>query len=172
MDLNRRWVMSSLLAGALVALAGCSATGPVFQERAAAAGKATVYVYRPSSFVNSGNAPNLFVNDVDYGPLWNEGYIPLSLPPGEISVVLKGDRFKWGLAPIGTNARVEAGKTYYFRMGNLLDFANYGSSPGGGPSSTSTVTPVLGRTIEIQQVPADYGRKEIVDTKLAGPAGR
>lgn len=170
--MNRQWVMSCLLAGALAALAGCSATGPVFQEQAAVASKARVYVYRPASFVNSGNAPNLFVNDVDHGPLWNEGYIPLSLTPGEISVVLKGEPLKWGLPPIGTKARVEAGKTYYFRMGNLLDFARYGTNPDGSPSSTSTVTPVLGRTIEIQQVPASYGRKEIVDTKLAGPGGR
>lgn len=168
-----RWVNGFLAVGALVVLAGCSATGPAFQEVAIAPrDKSTVYVYRPSSLVNSGNAPNLFVNDVDYGPLWNAGYIPLVLPPGEISLVLKGDQWKWGLPPIGTKARIEAGKTYYFRMGNLVDFADYSGGASKGSTSTSTVTPVLGRTIEIQQVPAAYGQQEIVDTKLVGQGGR
>lgn len=170
--MKSRWVRRTLVMGALVLLAGCSATGPAFQDAGVAPkDKATVYVYRPSSLVNSGNAPNLFVNEVDHGPLWNAGYIPLSLPPGEISVVLKGDRWKWGLPPISTKARIEAGKTYYFRMGNMVDFADYSGS-GDKSKSSSVVTPVLGRSIEIQQVPADYGRKEIADTNLSGPGGR
>ena len=171
--MDKRWVPWSWVMVALVLLAGCSATGPAFQEAATTPkDKATVYVYRPSSLVNSGNAPNLFVNEVDHGPLWNAGYIPLSLPPGEISVVLKGDQWKWGLPPISTKARIEAGKTYYFRMGNLVDFAGYSGSSNQGSTSSSVVTPVLGRTIEIQQVPADYGRKEIAGTNLAGQGGR
>ena len=167
------WVRWSVVIATLVVLAGCSATGPAFQAVGVAPkDKATVYVYRPSSLVNSGNAPNLFVNEVDHGPLWNAGYIPLSLPPGEISVVLKGDRWKWGLPPISTKATVEAGMSYYFRMGNRVDFADYPGS--GNPESTSSrvVTPVLGSTIQIQQVPADYGRKEIADTSLSGQGGR
>jgi uncharacterized protein DUF2846 len=163
------WASWAVGMGTLLLLAGCAATGPAFQEAGAAPkDKATVYVYRPSSLVNSGNAPNLFVNDVDHGQLWNAGYIPLSLPPGEISVVLKGDRWKWGLPPISTKARVEAGKSYYFRMGNTVDFADYSGS---NKESTSSrvVTPVLGSSIQIQQVPADYGRKEIANTSLSGP---
>lgn len=171
--MKQRWVPWSLVIGALVLLAGCSATGPAFQEAGIAQkDKATVYVYRPSSLVNSGNAPNLFVNEVDHGPLWNAGYIPLSLPPGEISVVLKGDQWKWGLPPISTKARIEAGRTYYFRMGNRVDFADYSGSGNKESKSSSVVTPTLGRTIEIQQVPADYGRKEIAGTNLAGQGGR
>ena len=169
--MKQRCTAWASIIAALVALAGCSATGPAFQEVAATPkDKATVYVYRPSSLVNSGNAPNLFVNGVDHGPLWNAGYIPLSVPPGEISVVLSGDKWKWGLAPISTKARVEAGKSYYFRMGNSVDFADYSGNK--GSSSSTAVTPVLGRTIEIQLVPVDYGRKEIADTKQVGQGGR
>ena len=163
------WVPCSVVAGMLMLLAGCAATGPAFQEVGVAPkDKATVYVYRPGSFVNSGSAPNLFVNEVDHGQLWNGGYIPLSLPPGEISVVLKGDRWKWGLPPISTKARIEAGKSYYFRMGNTVDFADYSGSNKESASSR-VVTPVLGSSIQIQQVPGDYGRKEIANTSLSGP---
>jgi hypothetical protein len=163
----------SLVMGTLVLLAGCSATGPAFQEAGVAAmDKATVYVYRPSSLVNSGSAPNLFVNEVDHGPLWNAGYIPLSLPPGEISVVLKGEKWKWGLPAISTKARIEGGKSYYFRMGNMVDFADYSGSGNKDSTSSRVVTPMLGSTIQIQHVPADYGRKEIATTSLAGQGGR
>lgn len=162
-----------LIMATLAALTGCSATGPAFRELAGVSNnKATLYVYRPSSFVNSGNAPNLFVNDVDHGPLWNAGYIPLSSPPGKVSLVLKGEAMKWGLPPIESSMQVEAGKIYYFRMGNQIDFADYSANPNKGSSSTSNVSLVLGRTIQIQQVPADYGRREIVETKLVGKDGR
>jgi hypothetical protein len=165
-----RWL---LIVATLAALVGCSATGPSFKEITGVSNdKATLYVYRPSSLINSGNAPNLFVNDVDHGQLWNAGYIPLSLPPGKISLVLKGEQLKWGLPPIGTVIQAEAGKTYYFRMGNQVDFSDYSASANKESSSTSNVSPLLGRTIQIQQVPADYGRREIVETKLAGPEGR
>jgi hypothetical protein len=169
--MKKKWV--SLVMGPVVLIAGCSATGPAFQEAGVAPkDKATVYVYRPNSLVNSGNAPNLFVNEVDHGPLWNAGYIPLSLPPGEISVVLKGDKWKWGLPPISTKARIEAGKSYYFRMGNMVDFADYSGSGNKESTSSRVVTPVLGSTIQIQHVPADYGRKEIAETNLSGQGGR
>jgi hypothetical protein len=153
------WLLSF---GALVALVGCSATGPAFRELVdVPKDKATVYVYRPTSLVNSGNAPNLFVNEVDNGPLWNAGYIPLSLPPGQTSLVLKGTALKWGLPPIAATVQIEAGKTYYFRMGNQIDSTEYG----GRARSFE-------RTIQIQQVPADYGQREIVGTKLVGEGGR
>ena len=162
-----------LIIAALAALTGCSATGPAFRELTGVSNdKATLYVYRPGSFTNSGNAPNLFVNDADHGPLWNAGYIPLSSPPGKVSLVLKGEQLKWGLPPIGTSIQVEAGKAYYFRMGNQIEFADYSANPNKGSSSTSNLSPVLGRTIQIQQVPADYGRREIVETKLIGKDGR
>lgn len=171
--MKKPWKPLSWIVGALALLAGCSATGPAFQEVGAAPqDKATIYVYRPSSLVNSGNAPNLFVNGVDHGQLWNAGYIPVSLPPGEISVVLQGDRWKWGLPPISTKARVEAGKAYYFRMGNSIDFADFTGSGNNESASSRVVTPVLGSSIQIQQVPADYGRKEIAGTSLSGPGGR
>jgi hypothetical protein len=79
---------------------------------------------------------------------------------------------KWGLPTIGTDVQVEAGRTYYFRMGNSIEFADYSANPNKGASSTSNVSPVLGRTIQIQLVPADYGRREIVETKLVGADGR
>jgi hypothetical protein len=160
-----------LIAGMLASLLGCSATGPAFKESSGAiSDKATVYVYRPSSFVNSGAAPNLYVNDADHGPLWNAGYIPLALPPGKVVLVLKGEKMKWGLQPIGTSAQIEAGKTYYFRMGNRIESADYSGNPGKEASSANNMSPVMDRVIQIQQVPSDLGHREIAETKLAGQA--
>jgi len=34
------------------------------------------------------------------------------------------------------------------------------------------VSPVLSRTIQIQQVNTDFGRREIVETKMVGADGR
>jgi hypothetical protein len=171
-SVTSRYAQSFAIVGTIITLVGCSATGPAFKELTTVPrDQVIVYVYRPSSFTNSGNAPNLFVNDVDHGQLWNAGYIPLTLPPGKVSLVLKGEQWKWGLPPIGTNSQLEAGKIYYFRMGNRIDLADY-TGAAKGPSSTSNLSPVLGRTIDIQQVPTDYGRHEIVATKLAGQDGR
>lgn len=166
----KEWLLPIAL---LAALIGCSATGPAFRELTGVSGnQATLYIYRPSALTNSGNAPNLFVGDVDHGPLWNAGYIALSSPPGKVSLVLKGEQMKWGLAPIGTTAQVEAGKIYYFRMGNYIDLSDYGASPRPGSRSNSSLSPVMMRTIQIQQVPVDHGRREIVDTRLVGKDGR
>jgi hypothetical protein len=171
--MKNRFTHWLLIIATLAALTGCSATGPAFKELAGVPrDKATLYVYRPTAFTNSGNAPNLYVNDVDHGPLWNAGYIALTSSPGKVSVVLKGEKMKWGLPTIGTDVQVEAGRTYYFRMGNSIEFADYSANPNKGASSTSNVSPVLGRTIQIQLVPADYGRREIVETKLVGADGR
>ncbi|HNV58913.1 MAG TPA: DUF2846 domain-containing protein [Rhodoferax sp.] len=162
-----------LLIAILATLAGCSATGPAFKELSGVPrDKATIYVYRPNAFTNSGNAPNLFVNDVDHGPLWNAGYIPLSTSPGKINLVLKGEKMKWGLEPIGTSVQAEAGKTYYFRMGNYIERLDYAGNPVKGPSTSKDVSPVLSRTIQIQQVNTDFGRREIVETKMVGADGR
>jgi hypothetical protein len=167
------WVLILATFATLAALTGCSATGPAFKELTGVPNtKATLYVYRPAAFTNSGNAPNLFVNDVDHGPLWNAGYIALSAPAGKVSVVLKGEKWKWGLPPIGTSVQFEAGKTYYFRMGNYIELADYSGNTDKGSRSSSTLSPVLDRTIQIQQVPADYARHEIVETKLVGQDGR
>jgi hypothetical protein len=73
---------------------------------------------------------------------------------------------------IGTSVQVEAGKTYYFRMGNYIEFADYSGSTVKGSRSAGTVSPVLDRTIQIQQVSADSARREIVETKLVGQDGR
>jgi hypothetical protein len=159
--------------GLLTLLSGCSATGPVFRDLTdVPRDKATVYVYRPAALVNSGNAPNLFVNGVDHGQLWNAGYIPLSLTSGKTTLVLKGDPFKWGLPPIETVVALEAGKIYYVRFGNQVDFADYSSNATKGSSATSNITPTWGRTIQIQWVPTELGRREIMETHLAGHGGR
>ena len=85
------------------------------------------------------------MKDVDHGPLWNSGYIPLSEPPGN---------------------------TYYFRMGNCIEMVDDAGNPIKASSASKDVSPVLTRTIQIQQMPADYGRREIAETKLVGPDGR
>jgi hypothetical protein len=172
-NMTHRYTKRVLIIATLAALTGCSATGPAFKELTGVpTDKATLYVYRPNAFTNSGNAPNLFVNNVDHGPLWNAGYIPLSMPPGKIDLVLKGEKMKWGLQPIGTSIQAEAGKTYYFRMGNYIEMMDYAGNPIKASSASKDVSPVLTRTIQIQQVKADFGRREIVETKLVGADGR
>jgi hypothetical protein len=57
-------------------------------------------------------------------------------------------------------------------MGNYIEFADYSGNTDKGPRSSGTVSPVLDRTIQIQQVSTDYARREIVETKLIGQDGR
>jgi hypothetical protein len=177
----RRFALT-LFVGLVALLGGCSATGPAFTEQPEAPkDRATVYVYRPSAFVNSGNAPNLFVNDVDHGQLWNAGYIPLSLPAGRTRLLLQGSKLKWGLDPIETTIVTEAGKTYYVRFGNEISArdwsANENADPGMRAKSNlagggAPVDLMLSRKISVQLVPADFGRKEIADTRRVGERGR
>ena len=181
-SLPLRQLVAVLCAGVIALLGGCSATGPAFTEQPPApSDRATVYVYRPSAFVNSGNAPNLFVNDVDHGQLWNAGYIPLSLPAGRTRLVLQGSKLKWGLDPVETTIVTETGKTYYVRFGNEISARDWsrGDSADGSQRSTANLAggtaPVdmwLARKISVQLVPADFGRKEIAETRRVGEAGR
>ena len=171
-----------IFVGLIALLGGCSATGPAFTEQPEAPkDRATVYVYRPSAFVNSGNAPNLFVNDVDHGQLWNAGYIPLSLPAGRTRLLLQGSKFKWGLDPIETTIVVEAGKTYYVRFGNEISARDWSANENADPGTRSKsnlagggapMDLALSRKISVQLVPAEFGRREIADTRRVTEGGR
>ncbi len=155
--------ITKLVAVFAIILSGCSATGPIFKEVSTAPqNQAIVYVYRPSALVNSAAAPNLFVNDIDHGPLLNSGYIPLQLSPGNTLLVLKGDYWKWGLEPISLSIRTEAGKTYYVRFGNQI--TSFVALP--------TVGGFYTRNISIQEVPEDFGKTEIAETKLSIDSSR
>lgn len=146
-----------LIAIVSVLLSGCSATGPVFQERAdTPTDSAVIYVYRPDALVNSGGYPNLFINGVDQGPLYNNGYIPVDVKAGTVSIVLKGDWTKWGTyEPIGIQLNAIEKRKYYVRFGNQL--GAFIVLPSAYFASTN---------IAIQEVSEQFGANEITKTKL------
>lgn len=110
---KRVWVL-------VVALAGCatSAEGPPFQPMAAAADKATVYVYRPHNDFNFAGYPEIFINGEKKFALLDNGYAALSLPAGEYEIKAEGTRFgtNWWPRPTTRTLSVEAGREYYVRV--------------------------------------------------------
>jgi hypothetical protein len=76
----RFWIV---LLGATL-LAGCSATGPVYQTAPAPdEGNVLVYLYRPSRFAMGGQDAHFSVNDVNIASLSTGGYTWFQAPAGD-----------------------------------------------------------------------------------------
>lgn len=77
-----------LLIGTVV-MAGCfNARGTAFTPVVPQAHSATIYVYRPGTFVGSGNwdVPTLFLDDKPIGKVRIDGYLPIEVAPGNHSL--------------------------------------------------------------------------------------
>lgn len=113
--MNRNTYLSCILLVATI-VAGCSATGPIFQDaKTPMAGCGLVYVYRPDSFVFSARDAYFYINDVNVADVSNKGYTAFYLAAGDYQF-----KQKW---PIDVPAKaievpftVAAGETHYFRF--------------------------------------------------------
>jgi len=112
-----------------VVLAGCAATGPVFQ--AAPEPKeadALIYIYRPSSswFALGARDAYFYVNEVNVADLSNEGYTWFHVPAGDYTLTQK-----WpfdatpGAKALNINARWLPKQKYYFRLETAAGYRQY-----------------------------------------------
>lgn len=82
--MTRKLIKGFLLALAIIAITGCSATGPVFSEAPAPKkSEALVYIYRPDAIYYSGIQSHFYLNDVKVASLNKEGYTWFYVPAGE-----------------------------------------------------------------------------------------
>lgn len=137
-------------------LAGCSATGPIFQSVAEVPeGKATVYVYRPFEYFNAGGWPEIFIDGTKAFALKNKGYGVVYLHPGEHVVKAEGSMLftNWYPRPAQLTHTFEANHEYYVRV-----------------TPTHTATYIVGNTVaatgaaSVLIVPKEFARPEIEQT--------
>jgi hypothetical protein len=129
------------LAGAVICISGCTASGPAFtQEKIVDANKAVVYFYRPFSVAGCAVTPHVYIDEVKHGPLKNNGYLVYFVEPGKRMVELR-DAMLGG--PLTIYPDIEAGKQHYIRCA----LAPY--------------------RIELAVIPEEYAIREIINTRKA-----
>jgi len=101
----------------LVLLSGCSAGGAKFSGiEKPSDNLAQVYIYRPSSFVQSGNFPDLALDSTNIGQLKNAGFLSFHAPPGNHSLRVTGNVMQWIHRDANIPLKFEAGKTYFYKL--------------------------------------------------------
>ncbi len=146
------------MATATLALTGCAASGPAFQEAASApAGKALVYIYRPSGFVLAARDAHFFIDGQPLVDLSNNGYTQTYLSEGRHQIMEQWSSFSLFEALPGVPVQkvelpldVKSGEVYYFRF-----------STGGGQS----VAPGITLAWRLERVMPQQGAAEITLTK-------
>lgn len=143
----------ALLIVSVAALVGCAAQGPIFSDTPTNSATARIYVYRPSTIINSAGYPYIHINGVRRNPLYNGGYAEFSVAPGPITVEIIGDFLAWGLEDLSLTIRAEAGKTYFARLSS---------------TTTGFVTPVYAaKELHFGLVEESQARSEIAQTTLS-----
>ena len=79
-------------------------------------GKAIIYVYRPSQFVNSAGYPYTHIDGDKKNPLYNGSYKAYTVNPGKHTVETIGDFWIWGLPDNKVVISTENGKRYFVRL--------------------------------------------------------
>jgi len=100
---------------ALIFVAGCSATGPLYTEKnniqAPSSGKSLVYVYRIDTVIGSGVTAHLIDDGQDVGAVNVGGYFSYEAAPGEHKLFTKTTGIDQP-----TYINMIEGKTYYLRI--------------------------------------------------------
>lgn len=101
----------------LALLSSCAASGAKFSGIAKPSDhSAQVYIYRPSAFVQSGNFPDLALDGAKIGQLKNGGFLSFQAPAGEHSLSITGNALQWIHRDRNVPLKLEAGKTYFFKL--------------------------------------------------------
>jgi hypothetical protein len=134
-----------VLAGSFVFMTGCTANGPAFSPvENPDANKAVVYIYRPFNIVGAGETPDVYIDEVKYGPLKNNGYLVYFVEPGKRMIANKDPHVP---EPMAIYPDLEAGKEYYIRRAYVSNIGSIG--------------------IQIAVIPKEYAIQEIKLTKKA-----
>jgi len=113
--------MKKLFLAVLLFVGGCSATGTKFAEiDKSNDSDAIVYIYRPSSYINSGVVPYVYINDAKKQKLKNGSYQAFVLMPGFYTITLDGNIFEWPRAKEEVYLDLEENDTKYLRFGSAI----------------------------------------------------
>ena len=122
-------------------LNGCATLGPVYQKvDNIQDGKAVVYIYRPSSLVGGGVSYNVKVGETVITTLYNGGYYPYLVEPGETEFWAQTE------SKSSVTLDIKPGQTYYIK-------------------GTVGVGFIVGRP-RLIVVSSDVGEREIAECKL------
>ena len=135
--------------------------GPAFRAEAPEVGGSLIYVFRSptiSGFAMSAK-PMLVIDGKTTFPIKIGGYLPIHLNPGEHRLVLKrtvfGKVLEQEVASI--DFKIDAGETKYFEYAQVTTgYERYGA------------TEVAKVKEFFMEVPAKYGAKKLIKTKLLG----
>ncbi|MBI2718936.1 MAG: hypothetical protein HY245_00930 [Rhizobiales bacterium] len=140
-------------------LAGCTAEGTDFQPLPdnPLANTGLVYVYRPRGTIfTRGESPYVTVAGKSYGPIKAGAYIAARVPEGDVKVTVQQSVLLLPTIPQTVTVAVLAGSPSYVRVDQNI--VNAGLNGGG----------TISQSIQITEVPADVGRKEVDETKGNG----
>lgn len=115
----KKSILFKLLLVSIVALQGCSATGPKFTNVANVdTGESLIYIYRNSAFLKALTYPFVYVDGKEIGPLRNGGYLKSVVEPGEHEVVIKGQIFPgdWVQDPIKLNVVTSSTEPTFIKL--------------------------------------------------------
>ncbi|ACV27245.1 DUF2846 domain-containing protein [Kangiella koreensis] len=154
----------------LIALTGCAASGPAFQQQTATeVNQGTVYFYRVYSALGSAASPYIYIDGKYKGKLKTGGYLYFHLPEGNYEVTLGSldgpdSNWNWAPAPYAFDLRMVAGEPKFYKMIMLS----------GGDGATievvgNMVVPVKGATaaVTLEEVESTQALVEIKKTKLS-----
>jgi len=111
-----------LLATLVIALSGCTATGPTFTHVSPPENEGILYLYRVSQITHSIGAPEISLNSTKQGKLTNGGYMAFTLPPGKYTIKTDRNFLTWDMSCNELQVKVTSGKNAYVRLASgVLD---------------------------------------------------
>lgn len=133
-------------------LAGCAATGPVYQPAPQpGADQALVYIYRPNNFALGGRDAYFYVDGINVADLSRDGYTWFHVPAGPHTLMQKWPVDVSTFGKLEKSVNWQPGQTYHYQF-----VTDVGS---GGVSGV-----VVKWTFS--EVSAETARQEMVDKKL------
>jgi len=112
----KKYIFTFILVVSTFVLQGCMPVTKPFAPTKLEASKALIYVYRPESFISRGVTWVVDINGKEFSDYFiNNGYIPITVKPGNITIALKEYSLTRGIYDTLTLNNVEKGKTYYVK---------------------------------------------------------
>jgi len=106
----------------VVMVACASATGPEFTGfEVPAENEAVLYIYRPKSFIGSGAASWVYIDDVKHAKLLNGGYQVHRLEPGVHTIVTDASALTSMMGRAEGILDAEPGETYFIKFAAHAD---------------------------------------------------
>ncbi|WP_326537168.1 DUF2846 domain-containing protein [Pseudorhodoferax sp.] len=121
-----------LLAFVVLVLYGCSATGPLFDQKeqpAAADGRAVLYVYRTTTKAMGARTASIDIDGKKLGELVMGSYLVVTLDPGTYTLTQRWNAWigEFGALdkPISVALHLGNGSTSYIRMDTATEFPSF-----------------------------------------------